>query len=189
MQGGRALSDVLRIAAEAVRGAAYDGLVRKVLAGLMVSVVADRIVELCAQVECHLVAFMPAEQQTLLRCLGELGAGAGAAGAAEAAADEGADGSSEDGKGEEDEEEQESSEEDESSEEEEQQDAAAAALGTGAAETRPVKRRRTSGSAARGGQPRGRRRRPTVADYYRGRGGWGGVGADLRTRVLGPRWW
>ena len=32
MQGGRALSDVLRIAAEAVRGAAYDGLVRKVLA-------------------------------------------------------------------------------------------------------------------------------------------------------------
>ena len=182
MQGGRALSDVLRIAAEAVRGAAYDGLVRKVLAGLMVSVVADRIVELCAQVECHLVAFMPAEQQTLLRCLGELGAGAGDAGAAEVAADEGADGSSEDGKGEEDEEEQESSEE-------EEQEAAAAALGTGAAETRPVKRRRTSGSAGRGGQPRGRRRRPTVADYYRGRGGWGGVGADLRTRVLGPRWW
>ena len=188
MQGGRALSDVLRIAAEAVRGAAYDGLVRKVLAGLMVSVAADRIVELCAQVECHLVAFMPAEQQTLLRCLGELSAGAGAAGAAEAAADEGADGSSEDGKGDEDEEEQESSEEDESSEEE-QQEGAAAAVATGAAETRPVKRRRTSGSAGRGGQPRGRRRRPTVADYYRGRGGWGGVGADLRTRVLGPRWW
>ena len=56
---------------------------------MMVSVVADRNVELCAQVERHLVAFMPAEQQTLLRCLGELGAGAGAAGAAEAAGDEG----------------------------------------------------------------------------------------------------
>ena len=134
------------------------------------------------------MAFMPAEQQTLLRCLGDLGAGAGAAPAAEVAADEGADGSSEDGKGDEDEEEQESSEEDESSEEE-QQEGAAAAVATGAAETRPVKRRRTLRSPGRGGQPRGRRRRPTVADYYRGRGGWGGVGADLRTRVLGPRWW